>query len=64
MFRVDAFQDLHAGTIRYLVQTGVDLRETGGVKGIGVEIQGTCLKGRLEDIGHVGEENVVEEVAE
>lgn len=50
--------------IRDLNQPVIDLRCTRRVEDIGVEIERTRLKRSLEDIGYVGEQDIVEEVAE
>ena len=42
----------------------VDFGEPGRVEGVGEEVEGAGLIRGFEDVGHVGEEDVVEEVAE
>lgn len=42
----------------------VDFRCTGRVEGIGVQVEGASLERGLEDIGDVGEKDIVEEIAE
>ena len=50
--------------VRDLNQPVIDLRCTRRVEDISVEIERTCLKRSLEDIGDVREQDIVEEVAE
>lgn len=50
--------------VRDLVQPRVDLRQPARVESVRVQVEWAGLEGRLEDVGHVGEEDVVEEVAE
>jgi ribosomal protein L13E len=46
-----------------LDETMVDFRSARRIKGIRVEIKRTGLERRLKNVGHVGEQDVVEEIA-
>lgn len=57
-------EDGGGGAVGDGVETRVDLGGARGVEGVRVQVERARLEGRLEDVGHVGEEDVVEEVGE
>jgi hypothetical protein len=60
--------DLSDETLRVAVgdfdEAVVYFRGSGWIEYVRVEVQGACLEGGLEDVGDVGEKDVVEEEAE
>ena len=61
---MDVAEDALGSAVGDLDEPMVDFREAGRVEGVGEEVEGARLIGGFEDVGHVGEEDVVEEVAE
>lgn len=56
--------DLLGAPVTDVGQAAVDLARTRGVEGVGEEVERAALVCGLEDVGHVREEDVGEEVAE
>lgn len=60
---MEGADEMFGGAVGDFYETVVYLGGARRVEGVCVEVQGTCLEGGLEDVGDVGEEDVVEEVA-